>query len=275
MPALADSKPLVTLPFLGERFINYWLQHLAVEKFKEVRIISTEPVNSIEQYTGTGSRWGLKLEIFHEVRELTPAEARKRYRPSYENDWPAEPHDVIVADHFPGVHGHKVFDNYAQWFKALGLWLPQLAASRRVGFREIEPGVWVGRRTKIDSSAKLLAPCWIGENVRIGPDVVIGPMSFLEDQVVVESRSMIVNSWVGPETFVGTLTELKDSLAWGTVLINWKSGSHTKVSDPFLLASLAEENRSKSRTSKLVTAVRKPLSRPFEAVAALAQKLQG
>jgi NDP-sugar pyrophosphorylase family protein len=275
MPALADSKPLVTLPFLGERFINYWLQHLAAEKFKEVRIITTDPVNSIEPFTGSGSRWGLKIELFHEVRELTPAEARKRYRPAYESDWLPEPNDVIVADHFPGVNGHKVFENYAQWFKGLSLWLPQLTASRRVGLREIEPGVWVGRRTKISSGAKLLAPCWIGDNVRIGSDVVVGPMAFLEDQVVVDARSLIVNSWIGPETFVGTLTELKDSLAWGTLLINWKTGSHTQVTDPFLLASLSEGKREKSRTSKLVTAVRKPLARPFEAVAALAQKLQG
>ena len=274
MPALADSKSLVTLPFLGERFICYWLQHLAVEKYKEVRLITTDPVHSIEEYTGTGSRWGLKVEIFHEVRELTPSEARKRYRPAYETDWPAEPNDVLVADHFPGVQGHKIFESYANWFKGMALWLPQLSASRRVGLREIEPGIWVGRRTKIARTAKLLAPCWIGDHVRIGPDSVIGPMAFLEDQVVVEERSMIVNSWVGPETFVGTLTELKDSLAWGTLLINWKTGSHTQVIDPFLLTSLADEKGVKAGKSNLSTLVPKRFSRPFEAVAAFAQKLQ-
>ncbi|MGZ8898981.1 MAG: hypothetical protein ACXW3Z_02710 [Limisphaerales bacterium] len=273
--ALADAKTLVTLPFLGERFICYWLQYLAEQKFKEVRIVTTDPVDSIQEYTGTGARWGLKIEIFHEVRELTPAEARKRYRPAYENDWPAEPNDVMVADHFPGVQGHKVFESYAQWFKGMSLWLPQLSASRRVGLREIEPGVFAGRRTKIAGTAKLLAPCWIGDNVRIGSNAVIGPMAFLEDQVVVEDRSMILNSWVGPETFVGTLTELKDSLAWGTLLINWKTGSHTQVIDPFLLASLADESRGKKRKSKLATVVRKPFMRPFEVMSALAQKLQG
>ncbi len=274
MPALADSKPLVTLPFLGERFICYWLQHLAVEKYKEVRLITTDPAHTIEEYTGTGSRWGLKIEIFHEVRELTPAEARRRYRPSYETDWPAEPNDVLIADHFPGVQGHKVFDSYANWFKGMSLWLPQLSASRRVGLREIEPGVWVGRRSKIARSAKLLAPCWIGDNVRIGADSVIGPMAFVEDQVVVEERSMIVNSWVGPETFVGTLTELKDSLAWGTLLINWKTGSHTQVTDPFLLTSLAEEKGTKAGRGSARAVITKGFSRPFEAVSALAQKLQ-
>jgi NDP-sugar pyrophosphorylase family protein len=274
MPALADSKPLVTLPFLGERFICYWLQHLAVEKYKEVRLITTDPAHTIEEYTGTGSRWGLKIEIFHEVRELTPAEARRRYRPSYETDWPAEPNDVLIADHFPGVQGHKIFDSYADWFKGMSLWLPQLSASRRVGLREIEPGIWVGRRSKIARSAKLLAPCWIGDNVRIGADSVIGPVSFIEDQVVVEERSMIVNSWIGPETFVGTLTELKDSLAWGTLLINWKTGSHTQVTDPFLLTSLAEEKDTKAGGGSARGVITKRFARPFEAVSALAQKLQ-
>lgn len=272
---LADSKPVVTLPFLGERFICYWLHHLATEKFKEVRIITTDPVDQIQEFTGSGSRWGVKVEIFHEVRELTPAEARKRYRPAYESDWPAEPNDVIVADHFPGVQGHKLFESYAHWFKAMSLWLPQLTATRRVGPKEIAPGVWAGRRTRIAKSAKVLAPCWIGDNVQIGADAVIGPMVFLEDQVVVEARSMIFNSWVGPETFVGTLTELKDSLAWGTLLINWKNGSHTHIPDPFLLASLSEQTPGKTTTSSLAKVVRRPLSRPFEAVAALAQKLQG
>jgi NDP-sugar pyrophosphorylase family protein len=275
IPVLADSKPLVTLPFLDERFISYWLQHLAEEKNREERLISTIPVNTIEEFTGNGSRWGLKLEFFHEVRELTPTEARRRYRPTYENDWPAEPNDVIVADHFPGVPGHKIFESHAHWFKGMGLWLPQLNATRRVGLREIEPGVWAGRRTRIARSARLLAPCWIGDNVRIGPDAFIGPMAFLEDQVVVDSRSMIVNSWVGPETFVGTLTELKDSLAWGTLLINWKTGSHTQIPDPFLLASLADDQGKKAAKSTFARVVQRPFIRPFEAVAALAQKLQG
>jgi NDP-sugar pyrophosphorylase family protein len=275
IPALADSKPLVTLPFMGERFISFWLQHLATEKYREVRIVTMDPVDQIQEVTGNGSRWGLKVEIFHEVRELSPAEARKRYRPAYESDWPAEPNDVIVADHFPGVPGHKVFESYEQWFKTMGLWLPQLTAMRRVGLKEITPGVWAGRRTRIGKNAKLLAPCWIGDNVQIGPEALIGPMAFLEDQVVVESRSTVSNSWVGPETFVGTLTELKDSLAWGTLLINWRTGSHTHIPDPFLLASLSKESGRKARESTFAKVVQRPLARPFEAVAALAQKLQG
>jgi hypothetical protein len=209
------------------------------------------------------------------VRELTAAEARKRYRPTYETDWRAEPSDVILADHFPGVPGHKIFESYESWFKGLGLWLPQMASHKRVGFKEIEAGVWMGRRTKIAKGAKLIAPCWVGDNVRIGADAVIGPMAFLEDQVVIDERATLFNSWVGPETFIGTLTELKDSLAWGTLLINWKTGSHTIVTDQFLMASLAQKKPGEEKKSRRGSSVRNPLARPFEAVISFAQKLQG
>ncbi len=275
IPVLADSRPLVTLPFLGESFLSYWLQHMAAERCKEVRIITTEPVSDIYAVTGSGSRWGLKIEIFHEVRELSPAEARKRYRPSYETDWPAEPNDVIIADHFPGVPGHLVFESYASWFKALGLWLPQLTATKRVGTRELEPRVWVGRRCKIAKDAKLLPPCWLGHNVHIGPSALVGPMAFLEDRVVIDKDATVTNSWVGPDTFVGTLLELKDSLAWGALLVNWKTASHTIIPDPFLMASLAENPRDRKPEGKLAKLSQCALVRPFEAVLSLAQKLQG
>ena len=275
IPVLADSRPLVTIPFLGESFIAYWLQHLAAERFKEVRIITTDPVSEILAVTGSGARWGLKVEIFHEVREISPSEARKRYRPAYESDWPAEPNDVFVANHFPGVPGHIVFESYASWFKALSLWMPQLTAAKRVGTREIEPGVWAGRRCKIAKSAKLLAPCWLGNNVQIGGSALIGPMAFLEDQVVIDRQATITNSWIGPDTFVGTLTELKHSLGWGSLLVNWKTGSHTMIPDPFLMTSLAQKPREKKARGKLAKFSQQAFVRPFEAVVSLAQKLQG
>jgi hypothetical protein len=43
---------------------------------------------------------------------------------------------------------------------------------------------------------------------------------------------------------VGVLTEVKDSLAWGRNLLNLKTGSHTEVSDHFLLGELGLSTRS-------------------------------
>ncbi len=275
IPALSKTKPLVTLPFLGEAFIAYWFQHFANEKIKELRLVTTDPVSDLAQYSGSGSRWGLKIEVFHEVRDLTVSEARRRYKPAHDSDWPAEPNDVVIADHFPGVPGHKLFENYSAWFRAMSLWLPQMAASRRVGQKEVEPGIWIGRRTKLARSAEIVAPCWIGDNVRIGSQTQIGPMAFLEDRVVIEEQALVRNSWVGPDTLVGKLTELMNSLAWGTSLINWKTGSYTAIPDPFLLASLADTKPVPSSEIKSSPGVHRPFTKPFEAMVALAQKLQG
>lgn len=276
LPVLADSKPLATLPVLGEPFVCCWMRHLAAEKFTEVCIVTADPTELIAECTGDGSRWGLKVEFCHEVRDLQPAEARKRYRSASESDWAPEPRDVIEADHLPGLDDHKLFSSYKEWFRALPLWMGIVTQTKRIGRHEVSPGVWVGRRTKISPKARLIGPCWIGENVQIGKDVVIGPNSFLEDQVVVDSGCSVENSWVGPNTFLGALTEVKDSLAWGNLLINWKSGSHLLVPDAFLMTSLTEPRIKEEHPLKepAPAASRNFLARPFETVISLAQKLQ-
>jgi len=251
------------------------MHHLAAQKFKEIRIVTSEPAEVITEYTGDGSRWGPKVEVFHEVCDLTPEEARKRYKPNYESDWAPEPLDVIEANHLPGLEGCKLFDSYRDWFQALSRWLPIVANSRRIGMRELSSGVWVGRRTKISRQAKLVGPCWIGDHVQIGKDAIIGPNSFLESQVVVDVGASIENSWVGPETFLGALAELKDSLAWGSTLINWKTGSNTVVPDPFLLTSLSDRRERDDTPVRQTTEIAQPgLARRLGSVMSLAKNLQ-
>lgn len=63
-------------------------------------------------------------------------------------------------------------------------------------------------------------------------------MAVIEDHCFVESDAEIVNSMVGPDTFVGQSAALEDSLAWGNLLVNWRSNLATHVSDAFLLCSL-------------------------------------
>jgi hypothetical protein len=276
LTVLADIRPIPALPILGEAFICHWMQYLSGEKFKEVRIVTSDPAEIITEQIGDGARWGLKVEVFHEVCDLTPEEARKRYKPAYEKDWAPEPLDVTEANHLPGLPEQKLFTSYLDWFGALPLWLPFITQSKRIGMREVTPGVWVGRRTKISRQAKLIGPCWIGDHVQIGKDAVIGPNSFLEDQVVVDVGANIENSWVGPETFLGALAELKDSLAWGSTLINWKTGSNTVVPDLFLLSSLSDRRERDEAPVRQTAEIAQPgLARRFGSVISFAKNPQG
>ena len=155
--------------------------------------------------------------------------------------------------------------------------MQKLSATPRLRMKQMQPGIWVGRRARIAPSAKLLGPCWIGDNAKIGPDVTIGPMAFLEDEVVADEACEIINSWVGPETFVGKLIRIEDSLAWGSDLINWKKSSYLHVPDAFLMCSRARARRKPRALSprRLATLFQDRFSKPLEVVLGMKEKLQG
>jgi len=98
--------------------------------------------------------------------------------------------------------------------------------------------VWMGLRTRVHAQAELRAPCWLGEDVQVGRQAVVGPNAVLENRCLVEAGAEIRNSIVAPETFVGAFTEIRDSIAQGDLLINVKSGSAVHVPDSFLLGEV-------------------------------------
>lgn len=235
--ALAQTAPLSNLSILGKSLLEYWLEHMAGLGAKQVYVLAADRPGMVCELAGNGARWGLNVEVLAEARELTPGLARSKY-PVTKADWLPEPCDAVLMDHFPGQPEHPLFASYAGWFSAVLAWLPKAATMNRIGVRELQPGVWTAMHTHIAGTARLQAPCWIGEGVRVGPRSVIGPMAILENHVFVESDSEITNAIVGPETLVGKFTGLNDTLARGGTVIDLKTGSVASVNDPFLISAL-------------------------------------
>jgi hypothetical protein len=165
--------------------------------------------------------------VLSEVRELSVAEARARFKLE----------TTVLADRLPDLPEAPLFISYAGFFNALQRWQP-MAREHRVGAKEISPGVWAGLGCKFDLSAKLLAPCWLGENVWVRGNVTIGPDAFVEDSALVDHDAEVAHSWVGPWTYVGALTHVNQSLAWADGLLNHTNGSFTEILDGFLLGDL-------------------------------------
>jgi hypothetical protein len=251
VPALAESAPLALVPILGKALIEYWLEHLVTAGAKRALILATDRPEQVRAFVAKGEKWGLRVEVIPEIRELTPTEARAKYRACDQDGWLKEPDDVALLDCLPGLPEQPLFASYAGWFAALQAWMPRAATPDRIGMRELQPGVWVGLHTRVMPGAELRAPCWLGESVYVGPEAVIGPRAILESGVFIEGTSELSGSVVGPETFVGKLTELKNSLAMGRTLVNWKTDSHTKVPGAFLLCAL-NEPRPRLRPATLV-----------------------
>lgn len=242
LAALTEAMPLPNLPVLGQSLVEHWLEHLARRGAKQVRVLAADRPDQVRRLVGGGARWGLHVDVIPEKTELTPAQARAKYRGDAASGWLSEPDDAVLMDHLPGRSDRNLCASYADWFAGLQEFMPLAAAPHRLGLTERAPGIWVGRHTRVAPSVELRAPCWLGKHVRVGPECVIGPGAILEDRVLVEGRSRITNSVVGPDTFVGTLTALQNSLAWGSALVNWRAGTCLSVPDPFVMSSLAKRS---------------------------------
>ena len=235
MEHLTKAAPLAALPVFGQSLVEHWLDEMSRKKARHVRVLAADRPHLIRSLLGDGSRWGFTLEVIPERYELNAHQAVAQFATCSTNPVTSAEH-VFAMDHLPGFPKFKLFEDYAALFAGMTARLNRVTAADRIGLREIEPGIWVGLRTRIDRRAKLHAPCWIGEHVWIGPDAEVGPMAVLEDRVFVDHGAWIEQSHVAPDSYVGEFVELRHSLAWGARLINWQNGSFLAVPDEFLLS---------------------------------------
>jgi NDP-sugar pyrophosphorylase family protein len=238
IPHLSESGPLATIPILGESLIGHWIEHLVSLGATQIRVVTVDEKEHVAASVGNGARWGVSISIASSSGQPTRMEAAKEFRPKDESDWLPEPHDVVVMSHLPGFSELPLFESYATWYVALSAWMPRALTPTRVRVVEKQPGIWVGSRARVSQKAKLVSPCWVGDQVAVGPGAVIGPGSILEDRSVVGAKATVRESWIGPDTCVGPMTSVASSLAWGSRLIDWRNDSSLQVPDPFLLGSL-------------------------------------
>jgi NDP-sugar pyrophosphorylase family protein len=275
---LTGTRPLAALPLFGESVLELWLAHMAGSGVKEVKVLAADRYDRIKRLVGSGEKWGIDATVCSEAIEPTVPEARKRHKPTDGAGYLPEPEDVQVVDHLPWDDSYPMFDNYGSWFNACRTILQRIQPGFRVGMRQVNPHVWVGRETQISPSTKLLGPCWIGHGVHVGPNATIGPNVIIEDGSFVDETAELLDAWVGPQTFVGALTRVTESLAWGHTLVNYKNGSHIVVPDPFLLSSVEQ---ARTAVKSLLTPKRLPafftdaFARPIAALANLKAKLPG
>src|SRR5579883_1403217 len=84
---LTRRLPLALQPFLGRSLLEHWLEHLAGMGASHVHVLDPVHPALTHSIIGSGARWGLKVEIVAENRELTSAMAREKYHGRAESDW--------------------------------------------------------------------------------------------------------------------------------------------------------------------------------------------
>src|SRR5689334_9829801 len=109
MASLAEITPLVQLPVLGKTLLEHWLEHFAGQGMKEVLVLASDRPEKVRRLAGDGARWGLRLEVRSEARELAIEEAREKYR----LETPGAEGEAVVIDYLPQLPDHSLFESYA------------------------------------------------------------------------------------------------------------------------------------------------------------------
>ena len=68
---------------------------------------------------------------------------------------------------------------------------------------ELRPGVWVGKGSSIDPSARIDSPAFIGENCTIDQDVVLGAYTTIGANTRVAERAEVRRSVIGENSYLG------------------------------------------------------------------------
>ena len=231
VPALTRQRPLVLTPFLGRTPLEHALTALADAGAKRVTILATDRPADVRAVVSRGEAWGLKIDVVPEASELSVEQARAKY-----GTGPDAPAQILTLDKLPQLPEQPLWTSYRHWFETLHKFIGQ-ALLHRVGMREVEQEVWVGLRSRIATNAKISGPVWIGANVWIGSHATIGPHTIIEDDCYVADSATVVGSVIGPRTYVGAMTEVRNSFAWGAELLNLDNGSVVTVPDRFLLST--------------------------------------
>ncbi len=230
LEALTGGVPLALAIYLGKPLIEHALDGLARSSVTDVLLLASDRPSEMRAYVGDGSAWGVQVQISPEASELSPADAAARHA-SFAHD------AVLTLDSLPQAPNVPILSDPESWHHSRATLLPLLAANQ-IGAREISPGIWCGMKARVNNSAILHAPCWIGPNTLVGSQAVVGPRGYVESDSVIDAHATVEDSTVGPRTYLGSMTHLGDSVAAGPVLVNWRNGSMTRLTDAFLLSRL-------------------------------------
>jgi NDP-sugar pyrophosphorylase family protein len=104
--------------------------------------------------------------------------------------------------------------------------------------REIERGIFVGRNVKVHHSAHLVSPISIGNGSWIGREVELGPNTVIGANVIIDDEATVSQSIVLDHTYVGKLVNIENRLVNQNLLIDLLSEEQVQITEPFLLGQI-------------------------------------
>lgn len=231
-------RPLALWPVLGRTLLDLWLEHLAAEGITHATILAADRPHEIRQAVEHGGRWGLSITVLAVRREPSIEETRLRFTGK---DSSGRAPNIITLDTLPSMPDKPLWESSAALFDIMLSSLRETPPEAHLTMREIAPEVHVSTQARIAATAKIEGPVWIGPQVIVGDNAQILAGTVIEEAAYIDRHAIVSESWVGPSTYVGALTNVQNSFAWGGGIENWRKGTFLEVTDDFLLTNLAHQ----------------------------------
>jgi len=77
---------------------------------------------------------------------------------------------------------------------------------------QVQPGVWLGKDTKIGSAVRFIPPVLIGDNVEVGDQSVIGPFAVIGDHCRIGSKVHFSNSILWDQSSISDNIRVNNSI---------------------------------------------------------------
>lgn len=110
---------------------------------------------------------------------------------------------------------------------------------RPAGF-EVKPGIWMGPSAQVESGARIVAPAFIGQAVRVAHQCLITRCSDLESNSQIDYGTVVEDSSVLSDTYVGIGLDVSHSVVDGNHLANLRHEVALEISDPAILRRVNE-----------------------------------
>lgn len=153
--------------------------------------------------------------------------------------------DFLPAPYFVKEYVRRI--SHAQDFRRLVSDAFQRRCHLHPTGEQIRPGVWADQGVEIRRGARIVAPAYLGARCTIGERAVITRMSNIEHDCYIDYGTVIENSSVLPNTYVGIWLDVRRSVVYGNKLLNLEREVLVEVADPRLLRSNAAAPQAKRK----------------------------
>ncbi len=100
----------------------------------------------------------------------------------------------------------------------------------------LKPGIWVDEGAQVHRRARIVAPAYIGRNVKVQANALVTRCSNLERGCEVGYGTVVEDASILRDTCLGTGLDVTHAVVWGRNLLNLRHDVALEINDPKLLS---------------------------------------